>query len=202
MRLFRISVCAAVIPLLCLAAPASAGPYRPNVLVFWSSDQNERIQNSNTVSYAVGQEIEKVTFTTTGVFTKAKPRTLYTPKNLVVNIEISSPIKSNGTTRFVVNATLLGCPGRFMLQAQPGTLRPPASVARCTDAGSTAEQPAATYAVAGSTITFTIPLSSKFGLATGSIMSGISAYTTLSEPASVINSETDYAISKDSFTIG
>lgn len=201
MRVLRLSICAALIPLLCLAAPVSAGTYGPNVLFFSSSDEDEGPQNGNTLSHAVGLEIEKVTFTTSGVFTKAQPRARYTPKNLVIKIEVSAPIQSNGLTLFNVDATIAGCPGYFRAWARPGDpyprINPATSPARCTELE---EGTAATYAVTGNTITFTIPLSSKVGLSAGSLVRGIQV--TASVDGYATKRPADVAKTKESFIIG
>ena len=153
MRTARLALVAAGLAAVGFAVPSGAATTTssgPKALVF-TDEAGDGV--------APGDDITKVTYTTSGTTAKVGKKTVYTAKNLVFTIETAAPVVSTGYVQYNVQGVVDGC-GEFYLGAAPGSALDTISAA-CPD-DDTVDFAAATYEVKGNTITFTVPLDGTF----------------------------------------
>lgn len=121
-----------------------------------------------------GDDIAKLTLTTSGTTKKVGKKLVYTPKALLVSIETAAAIPADGTVQYDIEATTDGCKS-FYMYATPGSKLDPLGSASCDDKAATFA--GSTYSVKDKTITFTIPLGDGPGFAAGKSLTAIDAYT-------------------------
>ena len=177
----RLALVAAGAAALGLALPAHAGSAPAKLVV--TDAATDSVAGPFKALTASADELTKMTWTTSGTTTKrkvgARTVTTYTPKKLLVTLETAGDIDTSGTTQYDIEGTSDGC-GDFYVYVSPGAaLESVAGSCADDDAIDFAET---TYAVAGKTITFTIPLGSVPGLKAGKAVSGLNAYTGNVEP--------------------
>jgi len=170
----RLALAAAGFAAAGLALPASAGVAPAKLVVSDPADD---------ALVGGADDIVKLTWTTTGTTTTKrvgrKVVTTYTPKNAVATIETAGAIDTSGTTLYNIYATSDGC-GQLLYSVAPGTVLD-STYSYCTDDDSV-DGGGITTTVAGSTITFTIPLKSVPGFQVGKKLSGLAAYTGTTDP--------------------
>lgn len=180
-RTTRLSLVLAGCAALGLAVPAHAGT-APNKLAFTDPAGDSKVAPAGAL-LGTGDDITKVTWTTTGITTSRKVgrKTVkaYTPKNAVVTIETVGPIDTSGHTLYNVYATADGC-GQFLYSTSPGTLQD-STFSYCTDDDSVDGSGVSTD-VRGNAITFTIPLKSVTGFEANKTLTSLSAYTGTCDP--------------------
>lgn len=126
-----------------------------------------------------GDDIVKLTYTTTGATKKVGTKTTYTPKALVVTLETASSIATNGTVQYDIEGALPGC-GDFYFYITPGAALE-GIYGSCGDDDAASFEGVETV-VKDKTLTFTIGLGSVTGFKAGAAMSAISAYTGAVDP--------------------
>lgn len=121
-----------------------------------------------------GDDITKVTYTTTG----KKSGKTYTPKNLLITLDLASAV-GDGTVQYNVEGSVGGC--SFFLYNTPG-----AALSDETAFGGCSEDDkidlGATATAAGSRVTFTIPLGATPDFKAGKSVTGLFAYTGTVDP--------------------
>jgi hypothetical protein len=169
-----------------LATTASAGgPAAPNTLTF-NDPAGDAVPTDD------GNDILSVTYTTTGVQEpkgpgkgRGKGNLVYTPKALVVTMQLAAPPSAVPGTLYEADATTSAC-GDLLLYFTPGVdgsggLVDCGSEADAT--GSTATSLDVEPQVQGNTVTWTLPLSSlPKEMAVGSTISDFVAYSTQTDP--------------------
>lgn len=165
--LVRLSLVAAGAGLLCAAQVAGAATSAgPKVLSF--------TDESGDSLGVPGDDITKVTWTTTG----KKVGKTYTPKNLVISLDLASAV-GDGTVQYNVEGAVGGC--SFFLYATPG-----AALSGDNASGACSEDDTvdlgATWAANGSRVTFTLPLGATPDFKAGKSVSGLYAYTGTVDP--------------------
>ncbi|MCU1673385.1 MAG: hypothetical protein JWN77_1498 [Frankiales bacterium] len=156
------------------ASHAAAGPVGPSKVVVTDP-------SGDALGLPGGDDIVSVTYTSAGMTTKAtkKTKAAYTPKSLMITLEVADAITTDGTVQYDVEGELAGC-GGFYLYVAPGAATEALS-GSCAD-DDTVDFAASTYAVSGKTISFTIPLGSVPGAKAGGSVSGLFAYTGAVDP--------------------
>lgn len=175
-RSARLALVVAGLAVVGLTLPASAGSAPAKLVV------TDPAGDSHAAPFAAmtggADELVKMTWTSTGKTTKRKVGkkvvTTYTPKNLVVVLETAGDIDTGGATQYDIEGNSVGC-GDFYLYVAPGSALE-GVFGSCAD-DDTVDFGSATFAVAGKTITFTIPLGSVPGLTAGKTVTGLNAYT-------------------------
>ena len=177
----RLALAAAGLAAFGLALPASAGAAPTKLVVADPATDSAAAPFASLTASA--DELTKMTWTTTGTTTKKKlgRKTIvtYTPKNLVVVLETAGDIDTSGTTQYDVEGSADGC-GDFYIYVAPGAALE-GVVGSCAD-DDAVDFAATTFAVAGKTITFTVPLGSVPGVKAGKSITGLNAYTGNVEP--------------------
>ena len=169
----RLCVAAAGLAALGLVSAASAGTPVPGPRTLVITDA------SGDSLGAAGDDIAKVTYSTTGTKAKVGTKIVYTPKALTMTIQTTEPISTDGSVQYNLEGNLRGC-GDFVLYVAPGaTLEGLAGT--CFDDESVTFANT-TYAVSGSKITFRIPLKSVPGAVAGGVLTGLFAYTGTVDP--------------------
>ncbi|HUR14260.1 MAG TPA: hypothetical protein VM097_07180 [Mycobacteriales bacterium] len=180
-RTARLSLVLAGCAALGLAVPAHAGSAPAKLVVTDATD--DALSAPLTALTGGADELAKMTWTSTGTTTKRKVGkktvTTYTPKNLVVILETAGDIATDGTTQYDVEGSSDGC-GDWYVYVTPGAALE-AVFGSCDDDDSV-DFGSASFAVAGKTITFTIPLGSVPGLKAGKSVTGLNAYTGFVDP--------------------
>jgi hypothetical protein len=180
-RTARLSLVLAGCAALGLAVPAHAGS-APSVLTFSDPGGDSKLGPAGAL-LGTGDDITKVTWTTTGTTTSRrvgrKVVKTYTPKNAVVTIQTAGPIDTSGHTLYNVYATADGC-GQFLYSVAPGT-QMDSSYSYCTDDDSV-DGGGVTTVVKANTISFTIPLKSVTGFVANKTLTSLSAFTGTCDP--------------------
>jgi hypothetical protein len=178
----RISLAAAglaVVGLVGGAHAATTAPAGPKTLTYTDPSGDGKV---------AGDDITKVTYTTTGTTTKVGKKVTYTPKNLVIIVEAASAIVTNGTMQYDIEGSVPGC-GDFFFYFAPGAAigAVPVVGGAPTVSGSCADDSAAVFdgvtaVAADKTLTFTIGLGSITGFTAGASVTGMLAYTGTVDP--------------------
>lgn len=159
----------------CVVSAASAAPAGPTRLVFADKAGDSLPPQAST-------DITKVSFATTGKGIGKK----YAPKYLVVELTLSGPPSSTGTTLYEVDTELTGC-GSFSMSYSPGAkLIESSGYASCGGDGSPTGSGTlfdALPEVKGSTLIWTFALKALPGnVRRGSTFTALSAHTALVDP--------------------
>jgi hypothetical protein len=177
----RLSLAAAGLAALGLALPAHAGAVPAKLVV--TDAAGDAFSGPLSALTGGADELTKMTWTTTGTTVKKKVGkkvvTTYTPKNLVVVLETAGDIDTTGATQYDVEGTADGC-GDFYMYVAPGSLLE--GIAGSCGDDEAVDFASTTYAVAGRTITFTVPLGSVTGVKAGKKITGLNAYTGQVDP--------------------
>jgi len=161
-----------------LGGAAQAGTGGPSTLTFAD-------KAGDNTSPSKAQDITGVTFTTTGKVARKK----YVPTSLVITVTLSAPPSADGTTIYEVAFDQPGC-GNVYLSVVPGSavLDPSYNSADCGSApdattGSTSTSFAAEPETRGSSLVWTVPLSSLPAPAkVGTKFTALNAFTDLVDP--------------------
>lgn len=181
MRLARPALALAVVAAIAVAGSASASPFGPKTLTFADAA-------GDNVSPGAGQDITKVTWTTSG---KGKNKK-YTPKSLVITLTLAAPPTTDGSTVYGVDSQLPGC-GEVYFQYMPGArLLDSFNYADCggdpsdptTNGGSSFDSEPE---ITGNSIVWTVPFKAMPGdVKPGSVFEKINAYTDFVDPVTSI----------------
>jgi hypothetical protein len=205
-RLSRPALVLAAVVSVGIAGAATAAPAGPNLLTF--SDPA-----GDAVPTDAGNDILSVTVTTTGTTAKADKKSTYTPKALVVSMKLAAPPSAVPGTLYEVDSQTSGCGGLF-LYFTPG-VDGSGGFVDCGSApdatGSTATNFDVVPEVAGSVVSWTLPLAAlPKEMPVGSSISSFAAFSTQTDPASglvgpyLINDSLNYdnATSDANYKIG
>lgn len=130
-----------------------------------------------------GDDITKVTYSTTGTRSKVGKKLVYKPKALTMAIETATPIVTDGSMLYEVEGNVPGC-GSFYLNVSPGAALE-LLFGSCSD-DSTVDFSGSSFAVSGKTLTFTVPFGEADGFKAGSTVTDVLAYTGTVDPVTGI----------------
>lgn len=187
-RSTRLSLALAGAAAVAMAPLASAGTSAPNTLVVPDA-------TGDVLAAQTAYDITGVTYTTTGTTETRKVGkkkvAVYTPKDLVVTMNLAAPPSTNPTSLYQVNVETGSCGGLQLYYAPSLVLEGSGGLVSCgsepDETGSTTTFLDVVPQLKGNSIVFTMSIKGlPKEMKAGSTLSGTTAFTTIVEPVTGI----------------